>query len=104
MGEKLQLNPIGTGPFVFEKWTTGSEVRLVANKAYFEGAPKLDDLSFRVIKDETAAAIALENREIDIFYALQQPEMIDRLRQGANASRCSTVTPTTPSIWCSTPP
>jgi len=79
MGEKFKLNPIGTGPFVFERWTTGSEVRLSANKAYFEGAPKYDDLILRVIREETAAAIALEKGEIDIFWALQQPEMIDRL-------------------------
>jgi peptide/nickel transport system substrate-binding protein len=69
-GEKYALNPIGTGPFVFDRWTAGSDVRLVANKAYFEGAPKLSEVIFRVIKDETAAAIALENREIDIFYQL----------------------------------
>ena len=79
MGDKAKMNPIGTGPFVFDKWTPGSEVRLVANKAYFEGAPKFDDLLFRIIKEETAAAVALEKGEIDIFYALQQPEMIDRL-------------------------
>ena len=83
MGEKYKLNPIGTGPFTFEKWTTGSEVRLAANKAYFEGAPKFDELPLRVIKDETAAAIALEKGEIDIFYALQQPEMIERLGKAA---------------------
>jgi peptide/nickel transport system substrate-binding protein len=83
MGEKAKLNPIGTGPFAFEKWTTGSEVRLVANKAYFEGAPKFDELQLRVIRDETASAIALEKGEIDIFYALQQPEMIERLAKVA---------------------
>lgn len=84
MGEKAKLNPIGTGPFTFEKWSTGSEVRLAANKAYFEGAPKFDELLLRIIKEETAAAIALEKGEIDIFYALQQPEMIDRLGKAPN--------------------
>ena len=83
LGEKYKLNPIGSGPFAFEKWTTGSEVRLVANKAYFGGAPKFDELQLRIIKDETAAAIALEKKEIDIFYALQQPEMIERLGKTA---------------------
>lgn len=79
--DKIALNPIGTGPFVFEKWTPGSEVRLSANPSYFGGAPKIDVLLFKLIKDETAAAIALENNEIDIFFALQQPEIIARLRQ-----------------------
>ena len=79
IGEKYSLQPIGTGPFVFERWTPGSDVRLVANKAYFEGAPKLSEVIFRVIRDETAAAIALENREIDVFYQLNQPDVIGRL-------------------------
>ncbi len=79
--QKYPLQPVGTGPFVFEKWTPGSEVRLSANKQYFEGAPKVDALLFRLIADETAAAIALQNSEIDIFFALQQPEVIDRLRK-----------------------
>jgi peptide/nickel transport system substrate-binding protein len=83
MGDKAKMNPIGTGPFVFDRWTTGAEVRLNANKAYFEGAPRFDVLQLRVIRDETAAAIALEKGEIDIFYALQQPEMIARLSKAA---------------------
>ncbi|MEZ5818583.1 MAG: ABC transporter substrate-binding protein [Hyphomicrobiaceae bacterium] len=80
MGDKAKLDPVGTGPFVFEKWTTGSEVRLSANKEYFEGAPKFDTLILRLIKDETAAAIALEKKEIDIFFSLQQPQIIERLK------------------------
>ena len=79
IGDKYSMQPIGTGPFVFDKWTPGTEVRVVANKEYFEGAPKVNDVIFRVIKDETAAAIAMENREIDIFFAMQQPEIIARL-------------------------
>lgn len=81
IGDKYSLNPVGTGPFVFDRWTAGSEVRTVANKAYFEGAPKVSEAIFRVIRDETAAAIALENREIDIFYQLNQPDVIARLQK-----------------------
>jgi ABC-type transport system substrate-binding protein len=81
LGEKYNLNPIGTGPFVFERWTAGSTVQLSANPNYFEGAPKFSELLFRVVRDETAAAIALERNEIDIFFALQQAEVIERLRK-----------------------
>lgn len=82
--EKAKMNPVGTGPFAFEGWTPGAEVKLSANKAYFGGAPKFDAIVMRVIRDETVAAVALEKREIDIFYALQQPEMIERLGKAAN--------------------
>jgi peptide/nickel transport system substrate-binding protein len=82
-GDKYKLDPIGSGPFVFEKWAPGAEVRLSANKDYFGGAPKVSGVVFRVIRDETASAIALEKKEIDIFYALQQPEIIERLKKAS---------------------
>lgn len=83
IGDKAYtMNPIGTGPFVFQTWVPGQEVRLTANPSYFAGAPKVSELVFRIIKDETAAAIALENGEIDIFFGLQQPEVIQRLKSG----------------------
>ncbi len=78
-GEAYKLDPIGTGPFVFDSWIAGNSVRLVANDDYFEGRPQLNEAIFRIIRDETAAAIALENGEIDIFFGLQQPEVLDRL-------------------------
>ncbi len=81
IGDKnYQMQPIGTGPFMFEKWTPGNQVTVTANPDYFEGAPKIAGVAFKLIKDETAAAIALENGEIDIFFALQQPVIIDRLK------------------------
>ncbi len=81
LGERYSMNPIGTGPFVFERWTTGNEVRLSANPDYFGGPSTVSEVIFRIVRDETAAAIALENRELDIFYALQTPEVIERLRR-----------------------
>ena len=77
--DRYRLQPIGTGPFVFERWSPGNEVRLSANPKYFEGASSLDSVVFRIIKDETAAAIALQNGEIDVFYELLLPEVIARL-------------------------
>lgn len=78
-GKDYAVNPIGTGPFMWDKWMRGSEVHLVANKDYFEGAPNFDRVIFRVIEEETAAEIALINGEIDIFWALQSPDVSGRL-------------------------
>ncbi|MGA0594860.1 ABC transporter substrate-binding protein [Enterovirga sp. CN4-39] len=86
LGDKYNLNPVGTGPFVFERWTPGSEVRLSANPNYFEGKPKVAGVVFRLVRDETAAAIALERKEIDILFAIQQAEIIERLRKVAGVT------------------
>lgn len=86
IGERYSMNPIGTGPFMFDSWTTGNQVRIVANPAYYGGASTLTDVIFRIVRDETAAAIALENGELDIFYALQSPDVIDRLRKASSVT------------------
>jgi peptide/nickel transport system substrate-binding protein len=79
LGDQYATNPIGTGPFVFDSWSPKNQVVLVANKDYFQGAPKLDRVVFRLIQEETTAEIALQRGEIDVFYALQNAEVIGRL-------------------------
>ena len=78
-GEGFTLDPVGTGPFMFDSWTAGALVRMRANPDYFDGAPAVEEVVLRIIRDETATALALENGEIDIAYSLQQPEVIARL-------------------------
>ena len=79
LGDQYATNPIGTGPFVFDSWSPKNQVILVVNKDYFQGAPKLDRIVFRLIQEETTAEIALQRGEIDVFYALQSAEVIGRL-------------------------
>ncbi len=85
-GDDYPLNPVGTGPFVFDKWIQGSEVHLVANKDYFEGPPKIDRVVMIVIKEETAAEIAFLNREIDIFWAMRSADVIKRLKKDSRVT------------------
>lgn len=61
-------HPVGTGPYVFDHWTPGKEVVLTANDKYFEGAPKIKQLTFVPIPDDTAAELALNNGELDLAY------------------------------------
>ncbi len=91
LGEKYQTNPIGTGPFIFENWTPGTEVNLQSNRAYFEGKPAFENLTFRLIKEEAAAAVALQNGEIDVFFSLQSPEVITQLRSASGIKVVSRV-------------
>jgi len=79
LGEQYATNPVGTGPFVFESWSPKNQVVLVANKEYFARAPKFDRIVFKLIQEETTAEIALQRGEIDVFYALQNAEVIERL-------------------------
>lgn len=81
LGADYTLHPVGTGPFVFDRWSPGTSVELSANKDYFGGAPKVKRVTFRVIKDENAAAVALRDGEIDVLFALQSPTVISQLEK-----------------------
>jgi peptide/nickel transport system substrate-binding protein len=59
--------PIGTGPFIFKEWATGSHIRYVRNPDYWDSPrPYIDTLLVHIIPDEAARAIAFETGEIDI--------------------------------------
>ncbi len=75
------LNPVGCGPFKFEKWVKGDYVALRRNESYFKpGKPYIDRAIFRVMPSAANAAIALENGEAD-FLMNPSPLDIARLKE-----------------------
>jgi peptide/nickel transport system substrate-binding protein len=58
-------NAVGSGPFILEERKTGQFTRLRANKSYWAGAPKIDELVFRPFNNADALLQALKKGEID---------------------------------------
>ncbi len=58
-------HPVGSGPFKLVDWQTGSSIRLEANVDYFEGAPFLDAVLYKVIPDVEAQFKAYADGELD---------------------------------------
>ncbi|MEO2172846.1 MAG: ABC transporter substrate-binding protein [bacterium] len=67
-------NPAGTGPFIVDKVIMGTSVHMVRNENYWgkdefgNRLPYLDEITIRVIRDETVRSSALRTGEIDIVY------------------------------------
>jgi peptide/nickel transport system substrate-binding protein len=59
-------NPIGTGPFVFEKAEKGNQASMTAFDGYWNGRPALDRVVIRVITDDQAMTASLLSGEIDM--------------------------------------
>ncbi|MET9806533.1 ABC transporter substrate-binding protein [Streptomyces halstedii] len=55
---------VGNGPFVLTDYKVDSYVKLKANKDFWRGAPKFDELVFRYYKDQDAAVAALRKGEV----------------------------------------
>jgi peptide/nickel transport system substrate-binding protein len=66
-------HPIGTGPFIVDHWDVDKEMVLKKNPNYWRkdergvAFPYLDQLTFRIIVDETARVEALRKGTIDIM-------------------------------------
>jgi peptide/nickel transport system substrate-binding protein len=56
---------VGTGAFQFVKWDKGQDIVLKANKNYWGGPAKIDQLVYKVYSDEDAMIQALLKGDID---------------------------------------
>ncbi|WP_416972095.1 ABC transporter substrate-binding protein [Streptomyces sp. 4F14] len=61
---------VGDGPFVITDYKADSYVRLKANKDFWRGAPKFDELLFKYYKDGDAAVAALQKGEVSFVHNL----------------------------------
>lgn len=55
---------VGNGPFIVTDYKVDSYVKLKANKDFWRGSPKFDELVFRYYKDQDAAVAALRKGEV----------------------------------------
>ncbi len=61
-----ETDVVGSGPFELIERKPGQFIRLRANKGYWDGGPKIDELVFRVYANADALAQALKTGEVDI--------------------------------------
>ena len=59
-------NPIGTGPYKLESWDVGQAITMVKNEDYFAGSANIDTVIFKIVTDDSAKALQLQNGELDL--------------------------------------
>ena len=60
----------GTGPYIATDCESGDHLYLVKNENYWNGTPKIDNLTIRTISDGDTLAKALQSGEIDAAYGM----------------------------------
>jgi peptide/nickel transport system substrate-binding protein len=65
---------IGTGPYQVVEWKRGEYVRAVANKSYWRGAPKADEVIWSLYKNQDTMAADLKSGAIQVAWDIPQAQ------------------------------
>jgi peptide/nickel transport system substrate-binding protein len=79
--EGFEAAPIGTGPYMVEKYERNAFVRLKANENYWGGAPEFKSVTIKFVTDAASRVAEVESGNSHV--TLEMPyEEYDRLRSG----------------------
>lgn len=81
--EKLNAEPIGSGPFVFKRFQKDAVVRYAANPEYFAGKPAVDALIFAITPDANVRLQKLRRGECQITLS-PKPLDVESARKDAS--------------------
>lgn len=66
--DAFERNPIGSGPYKFTEWKTGTSIYLTANEEYWGNKAQIQHVEFVIYNNSAStAALALENGELDVI-------------------------------------
>ena len=74
--------PNGTGPYQFVSWEPTQSVKLVSNSSYWMGAPKISNITIRVIPNESSILSAMNAGTIQ-FGILTDPLIVRQVNKRA---------------------
>lgn len=87
VGDQINRNPIGTGPYKLVEWVQGSRIVMEANPDWWRGSVSPRRLTFRWLTDPTTRMAELESGGAHIIQAVPA----SRLDEVANSDRLSLV-------------
>lgn len=74
------MDPVGTGPFKFDKWVRGDYVRIVRNPDYWGDKAYLDSVVFKVVPTDATRLVLLETGQV---HAIMRVPPLDAPRVAA---------------------
>lgn len=75
LGKEFATNPVGAGPFRFERWRRDQQIVLQPHREYWNGSPKLDRLVFVPISDSVTRVQQLKQGGIQLAEDLPPAEL-----------------------------
>ena len=73
----IELEAVGSGPFIFEEWVTGSRVTVKRNPDYWKSdengnqLPFVDEIVYRWVSDDSVRLIEMRSQEADFTFFIR---------------------------------
>ncbi len=82
-GHDFNEDPVGSGPYKLVEWKRGDSLTFEAFDDYFLGAPKIKNMTWKIIPEGSSRTIALEAGEIDMIIEVEAMDG-DRLKENSD--------------------
>jgi peptide/nickel transport system substrate-binding protein len=76
-----ELPDVSGGPFIFESWDRGTQLRLVRNDNYWDGDVAIEEVVMRYVPDTTTLTQQMRGGEINMYDPQPQIELIGQLEE-----------------------
>ncbi len=84
-GKDLSRNPVGTGPFKLKEWVSGDKIVMERNASYFEGAPRIGQLVWKIVPEDSSRTMMVESDQADVALRIPVADL-QRLRAKSDLS------------------
>ncbi|HEY0613090.1 MAG TPA: peptide ABC transporter substrate-binding protein [Candidatus Elarobacter sp.] len=67
--------PVGSGPYVVERYDTNSVIEMVPNRYWHGGKPGLRRVTLRIIPNENTLLVSLRTHELDFYFGAPEQQL-----------------------------
>jgi peptide/nickel transport system substrate-binding protein len=68
-------NPVGSGPYKFVRWVSGSSIEVAADSTFHRGPPKIDRIIWSISTNPDAALLRLLSGEANFAYSIRAQDL-----------------------------
>lgn len=77
---KIDIEPVGTGPFILKRYVRDSTIRYISHEGYWRGKASIDNLIFAITPDASVRYMKLKKGECDLII-YPSPADLDDIRK-----------------------
>lgn len=72
--DPFNTKPVGSGPYMVQRYDTNSVIEMVPNPYWFGGKPGLQRITYRIVPNENTLLVSLRTHELDFYWGAPEQQ------------------------------